>query len=264
MSKKVFTMLISVVFLFSCILAVEVTANAEEVTVVDELENFDKVSSKSDGWQVDPNDEEAGAMINKTGNNEVQYIAYKLNEISDFKLDILCFNLGLESDMCRPEEDIKVYISVDEFDWTEIEYKVSEPIKSNDRWTIYQLTPKTEVPKGNAFIKFELQKLNITDNASCYYTSITKAEISGTSVSEESVVSAESDDINSEESIDANSNNQSENTVNNTLSSELSDDNSKDEDEKSDYTVWYIIGGICVVLIVGSTIYFNVKKKKDD
>lgn len=145
------------------------TRNVTE-TIVDELEDWSKVSGKSDGWQIDKTVPALGAVINKNGNNDIQYLIYKVSGIQNIR--IYGYQLDSLSDVAR---DIKAYVSDNGSEWTQLTLTASEPVATTvERWSCVTLSADN-IPDAPDYLKVEMQELE--DPGNIWVTSIAKVEI---------------------------------------------------------------------------------------
>lgn len=124
-------------------------------TFVDDMESgFKKVTAKSEGWQYENNKEIGKTLYNKRNNNDVQYLIYQVDNITNFALDALAVQ-GM-GDFGR---DIKVYMSDDRITWTPVEtvYATPTPDPALAYWNCTTITPKAPLTNKPKYLKVELQ-----------------------------------------------------------------------------------------------------------
>lgn len=237
------------------LLAFGFSAMAEGANITDNFNDLNTAFDKSAGWQVDKSDAAVGSMINKCGNNEIQYVTYKLDNIRDFKLDILSF----VSDMSMPKADVKIYLSKDNVAWEQIKFTLDKPERVSQSWRVFAARPANPIPEGYSYIKFELQELGIDELPNCFVTAFRSVEVSSKApvTTETPTVSAETTTEATQEKTDA--------TVEPTVSAgtvEPASPTSPEGTTNDSSPVIWIVFGVVAVLIVGGVTAFVVYKKK--
>ena len=137
--------------------------------ITDELGDWSKVHQKSSGWQIDASDPALGSVINKAGNNDVQFVVYKLSKVESITVYATQF-----TSMSNASEDIAVYISEDGSAWTPVPMRTERPEEAGS-WKIIPLT--AAFLQNASMVKIELKALNIDNMANCFVTGIAKVEI---------------------------------------------------------------------------------------
>jgi|GEM_PF-4146130 len=241
--------------LFFCLLLLGslCMVSAAEPTITDELGNLDKPVDKSDGWQLDASLTLIGSWINKMGNNDVQYVTYKMDNIKDFTLTIVSY----VSEMSRPKSDVKIYLSKDGSDWNEIKFSVSKATEVSAEWSTYEITPSKSIGDGISYVKFELQVLSIASVANCYVTGFKKVELFNT-------VQEAAPTVSSEPAVSRPTTGQITPSKAPATAQTASATAQKYVSAKSgsNTLIWVVVGGFLLLIAVNVTGYVLVLKKK--
>jgi|GEM_PF-2673035 len=142
-------------------------------TFTDELNDWQLVHDKSDGWQIDGTQAALGVVINKSNNNDGQYITYKTEGLTGFRIEAVQF-----SAMSDPWRDIKAYVSEDGQSWQETFLHVSFPHVNSllTDWSHVTLSAYG-LPEDLRYLKIEMQPLRINSTANCWVTGIASVDI---------------------------------------------------------------------------------------
>lgn len=103
--------------------------------------------------------------IHPSTNTETAYITYNLNGLSDFKIDV-SYNEKID-------ERFKVFASVDNMTWSEIELKYPNPELTIWRWFHTTLSPKNKFT-GYNYLKIEIDPKGQFDSSRVREVKITK------------------------------------------------------------------------------------------
>jgi|GEM_PF-2463780 len=144
-------------------------------TITDELGNWSNVYEKSNGWQFDATIPQFNTVINKAGNNDVQYITYKVNGVQGFR--ITGYQWNVMSDFAA---DIKAYVSDDNGindAWQEVNLAATAPVHTGIENFSEVTLSAAYIEGAPTYLKIEMQELDINDVINCWVTSIERVEI---------------------------------------------------------------------------------------
>ncbi|GEM_PF-418596 len=122
----------------------------ESINFTDDLNDFSMIDKKSSNMMIDTinpgNFNNDGARCART-NTSPGYIIYKLDSLSDFSMDFWIVD--------EKSGNLKVYSSEDENQFTEIETKLTGPIKVGYR-SLATYRSASEIPRNTKYLKIEI------------------------------------------------------------------------------------------------------------
>lgn len=173
--KKIITLLSAIIIAVFCFSFVVFAAQTFEDTIEDGLP---KAFSYSDHMYFQYNEDlECTTLVKQSDTGSAtttENIVYKMDgDVTSFSLDCMHVN-GLGNGL----SDIKVYVSADTQNWTNVPIKATEQVFDDEiyidfdhaYWVKSTVSNKAEIPAGNVFIKIEIQPFTVAE--SCTWNTV--------------------------------------------------------------------------------------------
>ncbi len=126
---------------------------ADKISLVDEMVDFSKVYSHTNGWEFDSTHSEFmegdTSRVGRIGDDSLN-IVYKLNNIYDFSVRINSFGSDLAG-------KVKFYASPDNRAYSEVAAAHDAPVGTGGGWYRTYFKPSAAIPSGTQYLKIELR-----------------------------------------------------------------------------------------------------------